>query len=126
MTVELTVAAARDIKEILAHTLKTFGTRQLDAYERLMTKAVAMVAEEPDHRGSIDRSEIAPGVRLFHLALAAGRRGAAAHCLYYTVRPGPEGARVVIVLRVLHESMEPGRRVMRTLRDGGATDPPET
>ncbi len=55
------------------------------------------------------------GLRLLHLELASGRRGGAAHCLYYTIGTMPNGAPGTIILRVLHEGMEPRYKVARSL-----------
>jgi toxin ParE1/3/4 len=115
MTYEITEPAERDIKSILAETLKVFGTHQLVVYAGVIDRGMAMVGEDPERGGSIDRSEIAQGVRLFHLELAAGRSGAASHCLYYTTGRMSDGVVGTIILRVLYEHMEPRYRVIRSL-----------
>jgi toxin ParE1/3/4 len=115
MAYEVTKPAERDIRAILRETLSTFGTWQLDAYAQIIEKGMALVGEDPERPGSIDRSEIAPGVRLFHLELAANRRGAAAHCLYYTIGRMSNGVIGTIILRVLHESMAPRYKVASSL-----------
>ena len=115
MSYEITGPAARDIKHITRETLQTFGARQVAAYGRILAKGIEMVGESPQRPGSLDRSEIAAGVRLFHLELAAGRRGGAAHCLYYTTGRLSDGSTGTIILRVLHERMEPRYKVTRTL-----------
>ena len=74
-----------------------------------------MVGDDPERAGSIDRSSVVADVRLFHLELAAGRRGAAAHCLFYTRGRMSNGEAGVIVLRVLHEAMEPRYKLLRSL-----------
>jgi toxin ParE1/3/4 len=111
----LTGPAERDILDILRATRTMFGTAQLRSYAALIDKAILMVAENPDRPGMLPRPELGPDVRLFHLELAAGRRGAAAHCLYYTTGQLPDGTIGTIILRVLHEGMEPRRRVIRSL-----------
>lgn len=116
MSYELTEPAERDIKAILGETLKTFGTRQLAVYQQIIQRGIEMVAADPERPESLDRSEIAPGVRLLHLELAAGRRGGAAHCIYYTTGQMSNGAVGTIILRVLHEHMEPRYRVVRSLK----------
>lgn len=130
MTYEITVTAERDIREILSATFKTFGTHQLEIYENIIGRGIEMVGQDPNRPGSIDRSSIVPNVRLFHLELAAGRRGAAAHCLFYTTGTMSTGETGVIVLRVLHERMEPRYKVLRSLnkynpanRDGAENAP---
>lgn len=119
MTHELTGSAVRDVRDILRETLKTFGTRQLAAYAQIIDRGIAMVAADPDRPGSLDRSGVAPGVRLFHLELAAGRRGGAAHGLYYSAGRLSDGSIGTIILRVLHERMEPRHKVVRSLKGFG-------
>ena len=116
MTYEITQAAERDVRDILRKTLKVFGTLQLAAYAGIIEKGMMIIGDDPECAGSIDRSEIAPGVRLFHLELAAGKSGAASHCLYYTTGKMPNGTVGTIILRVLHEHMEPRYRIVRSLR----------
>ena len=117
MNYTLTHAAERDIRDILRETLKRFGTRQLQAYQQIIASGIEMVADLPDRPGSLDRAEIAPGLRLWHLELTTGRRGGAAHCLYYRVGRLSDGSPGLVILRVLHEHMEPRHRVVRALRE---------
>ena len=70
-----------------------------------------MVAADPMRRGSRPRDDVAAGVRSFHIELAARRRGAAAHLLYYAQGQLDDGREGVIILRVLHERMDPGRHI---------------
>ena len=77
------------------------------------TKAVTMAAADPARGGSWDRGHIVPGLRALHLETAAGRRGAASHMLYYIVDDPPGGPRCIIILRLLHERMEPDLRLAR-------------
>lgn len=123
MAYEMTEPAERDIKGILRETLNGFGTRQLGVYEQIIERGMAMVGEDPEGPGSIDRSEVALGVRLLHLELAAGRRGGAAHCLYYTTGRMSNGVTGTLILRVLHEGMEPRYKVVRSLRASDQTVP---
>ena len=115
MNFEITEPAERDIKDILTKTLKVFGTHQLAVYADIIDKGIAMVGDDPDRGGAIDRSEIAPGVKLLHLELASGKSGGAAHCLYYTTGRMSNGEVGTIILRVLYEHLEPSFRVVRSL-----------
>jgi toxin ParE1/3/4 len=115
MSWELTEPAALDIRDILRETLKSFGASQLAAYEGIIARGIDMIADDPERPGSVDRSELAPGVRFLHLELAAGRRGGAAHGLYYSTGRLSDGSIGTIILRVLHEHMEPRYRVVRSL-----------
>jgi toxin ParE1/3/4 len=103
----LTGAAGADIAGILQESDRRFGPRQRLTYAALLERAAELIAEEPQRPGSRDRSILAAGLRSFHVEFAATRRGAAVHCIYYTeVGAKAVGARVVI-LRVLHERMDP-------------------
>lgn len=115
MSFEMTEPAGRDVRAILTETLKAFGTRQLTTYGAIIERGMTMVGDAPERSGSIDRAEIAPGIRSFHLGLAADRSGAAAHCLYYTTGRMSNGVIGTLILRVLHEHMEPRYKVIRSL-----------
>ena len=115
MSSETAEAAARVIKDILRETFKTFGTRQLTVYQQIIERGIEMVAADPDRLGSLDRTELVPGVKLFHLELTTSRRGGAAHCLYYTTGRVSDGSIGTIILRVLHEHMERRHKVVRSL-----------
>jgi toxin ParE1/3/4 len=74
-----------------------------------------MVGEYPDRGGSRQRSDLGSGIRSFHVELAAARSGAAAHVLYYRVNESDPALPSVLILRVLHQAMEPGRHLTREL-----------
>lgn len=109
----VTNAAKLDFKTVLKETSEQFGTRQRAVYKRLIAKAVKMVADEPGRVGSWDRGGVVPGLRAFHLEQAAGKIGAAGHALYYAVEQLPDDSQRVVVLRLLHESMEPKLHITR-------------
>jgi toxin ParE1/3/4 len=88
------------------------------AYAQLIDKGVALIAASPDRAGSIDRSDVGLGIRSLHLGLVAHRRRAAVHYLYYVTGRLTDGSIGTIVLRVLHQRMEPRRRVIRSLNAG--------
>lgn len=113
----VTDAAKLDFRVILRQTGERFGTRQRAVYKRLIAQGVKIVAAEPERGGSWDRGNIVPGLRAFHLELAAGRRGAAAHLLYYAMERLPDGSSLVVILRLLHENMEPQLHIARTSAD---------
>jgi len=118
MRYELAEPAERDIRNILRDTMQMFGPLQVQAYARIIEHGIALVAEDPDRPGSsLDRAELAPGVRLLHLEVASERRGGAAHCLYYMKGRLSDDTTGVIIVRVLHERMEPRHRVIRSLKD---------
>jgi len=109
----VTETAKRDFRTVLRDTAEQFGPHQREIIKGLIAKGVEMIAADPERGGSWDRAAVLPGLRAFHLEHAAGRRGAAAHMLYYMIAPAPDGAPCTIILRLLHESMEPGRHVAR-------------
>ncbi|KAA0679736.1 type II toxin-antitoxin system RelE/ParE family toxin [Roseomonas genomospecies 6] len=111
----VTDAAKMDFRMVLRETGERFGAQQRGAYKELIAKAVEMVAEDPDRGGSWDRGRIVPGLRAFHLEQAAGRRGAAAHTLYYTVERLAGEPQGIVILRLLHERMEPDRRIPQSV-----------
>ena len=59
--------------------------------------------------------ELGKGMRSLHIALAANRKSAASHVVYDLSRHGPKSG--AVILRVLHEGMEPVPRVLEALQD---------
>jgi toxin ParE1/3/4 len=104
--------ADADISEILLETERRFGPRQQSSYAGLIDKAAGMVGENPDRAGSQSRPDLGAGIRSFPIRLAAGRRGAAAHTLYYRIDPAEQR---VLILRLLHDRMEPARHLTEDL-----------
>jgi toxin ParE1/3/4 len=115
---ELTQQAGSDIEGILEYTASAFGLRQVGVYEDLITRAIILVAQNPDRPGSKLRKDIDAGVRAFHIERAGRRAGAGSHVLYYTLGLVDESRTGVIILRVLHDSMEPAARVIDALERG--------
>lgn len=112
----LTEAADLDVEGILRESARLFGPGQRDCYAGLIEAAAGMVAAEPRRPGSRDRGELGDGVRSFHAELAAKRRGAASHVLYYVEGVLDEdGGPGVVILRVLHEAMEPSLHTIADL-----------
>jgi toxin ParE1/3/4 len=108
-TFRLTPAAREDVADILAQTEARFGIRQHDTYAASLASAMELVAREPARVGSQDRSDLHDGLRSFAVALAARRRKAATHVLYYRkANPASDG---VEILRVLHQSMDAQARL---------------
>jgi toxin ParE1/3/4 len=110
----VTDAAKLDFKAVLKETKELFGPRQRAVYKRLISEAVKMVAEEPARGSSWDRGGVVPGLRAFHLEHAAGKSAAAAHMLYYAIERLPGGDQRVVILRLLHEGMEPRLHIARS------------
>lgn len=113
MRYRLSDAAALDASNILAETMHRFGPHQRRRYAQLIESAAAIVAEDPDRPASRSRDDIGPGVRSFHVELAVRRRGAAAHVLFYRRTRLLSGDSEVLILRILHERMDPSRHMIR-------------
>ena len=111
---QFTEAADADITRILSDTNKRFGPMQRAYYAWLIDRAAGMIAETPDRVASRRRDDLGDGIRSFHLELAAGRRGAASHILYYALGQMDDGTDGVIIVRVRHEGMDPIRHVTET------------
>lgn len=112
-----TTLADADIEGILTHTLQEFGDGQLELYAALIEKAAQMIGEVPLRPSSRARNELGPSVRSFHVEVAAGRRGAGSHILYYIPGDLDDGTNGAIVLRVLWDGMEPRPLVERGLNE---------
>ena len=116
MRLRLTARAEADVAHILRHTRVTFGPRQVLAYASLIEKAFSAIAEEPERPSSRPRQEIASGIRSFRIGLAGSRPSAASHVVYYVQVAESGRNSEVVILRVLHERMEPLHRVVATAR----------
>jgi len=92
---------------ILQESGRLFGPLQQERYATLIRAAIERVRDDPRCIGSKAREDILPRLRSLHLNLAARRHGAAAHILYYEERTTPEGAAIVVILRILHDRMDP-------------------
>ena len=103
--------ADRDLRAILQFTTSRFGRSQRQRYAELVDAAAALLGAEPMRIGSRRRDDLGRGIRSFHFELAAQRRGAAAHVLYYVQGTLDDGRDGVIILRVLHERMDPARHL---------------
>ncbi len=110
-----TSTAHSDIEGILRYTAGRFGALQRRRYAELIDAAANLVGEQPERAGSRPRDELGQGVRSFPIELAAGRRGAAAHVLYYISGRLDDGSDGVIILRVLYDRMDPARHIILDL-----------
>lgn len=114
MSFRLTEAADNDIERILEDTLELFGPHQFQAYSALIAQALQRAGTNPHGPGTSKREDIGPGVRALRLDTVARRRGSASHSVYYLPQQEGRGYDVVI-LRVLHDRMEPRHRVTSEL-----------
>ncbi len=110
-TYRLTPAADRDVEGILRQSEQLFGSAQQGRYARLIEAAAELVAAHPTRPGSRAPDDLGRGIRAFHVELAASRRGAASHVLYYVSTADAGANESVAILRVLHEAMDPRRHL---------------
>lgn len=103
-TLRVALSAQRDVAAIRAWTRRQFGARQAQTYARTLSLALQALGEGPDVAGAQTRDDLAPGVRILHVA-RQGRHGR--HFVVFRV----SGARRIDVLRVLHDSMDLARHI---------------
>ena len=93
--IELTRDAERDLIDIYLYGIEQFGQAQAERYAIALNTRIDFIAENPS-MGS-DYSTVREGLRRYeHVS----------HAVYY--RPTPDG---ILVLRVLHGAMDPGRHI---------------
>lgn len=114
MRIIVTPAARRDIDDILDKTLVAFGERQLAVYAGYFDRALGLLAEDPLRASSRERPEVSSGLRSFHLAIAARKVSAAVHVMFYRLVSDDRGERAVLLVRVLHQSMDATGRLAET------------
>jgi toxin ParE1/3/4 len=83
--------------------MRRFGADQAAKYGDLPAVALARLVRGPAIAGARHRNEIGLGLRSLHV----GRRGR--HIILF--REGSEPERVIDVLRILHDAMDPARHV---------------
>jgi toxin ParE1/3/4 len=96
--------AENDLSRIAAWTIENFGPREAENYVDAILDTVDELASDPQSPRSKARAEIDADLRTLHMA-RSGRRGR--HFVLYKV----EGGAVVLILRILHDSMELSRHV---------------
>ncbi|MGQ0532867.1 MAG: type II toxin-antitoxin system RelE/ParE family toxin [Caulobacteraceae bacterium] len=98
-TIVLGGEAERDFSHIVDWTTENFGPRQAERYANLILAAIDVIAENPLSTRSREREEIGGAYRTVHLA-RPGR-----HFILYRM----EGADTILIVRILHDSMELSR-----------------
>jgi|SRR5262245_1847653 len=97
-----------DIAAILRRSEQLHGKGGRIRYRACLTAAMRRVAVEPQGRSTVERAELHPGIRSFHIRHSRhdSREAPVAnpmHLIFYRViDPG-----VIEIVRVLHERMEP-------------------
>jgi len=91
----LTAAAAADLRQIARHTLKQWGTEQATRYITSLNLAFENLAAYPETGRPV--SEVRQGYFRFE---------SGSHAVFYRKQaPG------ILIVRVLHQRMEPGRHL---------------
>lgn len=98
-TIVLGELAERDFSGIIDWTAENFGPRQAERYADAILAAIDAIAKNPISSRSRERGEIGSGYRSVHVA-RPGR-----HFILYRL----EGTNAVLVVRILHDSMELSR-----------------
>ena len=105
--VELSSAAEADLRQIVRWTARQFGAAQAAAYGQLLRDALKALEAGPNIIGARGREEIGAGYRTLHIA--RNRRRARHFILFRVVDPAEE--RVIRVVRILHDAMDPARHL---------------
>lgn len=105
-SVRLSRRARAQLKEVLAYTHRNFGDAQVGRYAALIDRALELIAADPERAGSHAYRK-RPSVRLLHLEVLAGRRGAARHIIAYRVSKAGH----LDVLAILHDRMDLDRHL---------------
>lgn len=95
MTVKLSLDAERDIEEIYTYSLINFGERKAEQYYQKLESKLLSIAETP-YLGR-DFGFVKTGVY---------RSNYISHSIYYQLIPSG-----ILVLRVLHQQMDPARHL---------------
>jgi toxin ParE1/3/4 len=105
--------ARADLRHILATSLVRWGEPGRARYTTLLQAALRAIVRSPTAPTTRDRSDLAPGVRSYHLRLARRGHGVAdpRHVIFYR-----KSATSIEIVRVLHERMEPTTHVAPTRR----------
>ncbi len=108
----LSEPAQSDIARALTASEQRFGLDARRRYRACISAALRRVAADPEGLSTADRSDLAPGLRSFHIRhsrLESREPPVAApvHVLFY--RQAARG--LIEVARVLHERMDPARHL---------------
>lgn len=102
-TVRLSASAEADFRHILRWTVEHFGSAQGRVYAETVALSLQALCAGPLIIGTKDRPEIGDNIRTLHVA-RNGRKGR--HFVMFRVAD-TEDDRVIDVLRLLHDSMDP-------------------
>jgi len=105
--------AQADLTSILTASAERWGAEGRRRYAAALAGAMREVVSRPEGPLTRSRTELAAGLRSFHIRYAPANESASqvrrpVHVLYYRI--ASEG--VIEIVRVLHERMEPGRHLV--------------
>jgi toxin ParE1/3/4 len=109
----LSEPAKADIAAILRRSEDLHGKEARIRYRACLTAAMRRIAADPEGRSTVDRGDLVPGIRSFHVRHSRDESREApvanpVHVLFYrATSPG-----VVEIVRVLHDRMEPRRHIV--------------
>ena len=109
-TVRLSATAEADYQQILRWTVKNFGLAQAQGYANTLSSALTALHAGPEIIGAKLREDIGRHIRTLHVA-RNGHKGR--HFVMFRVST-VQGQKVIDVLRLLHDSMDPQRHVPPT------------
>ncbi len=116
--VRLSKDAKRDLGKITSWTRKRFGTIQAIVYRDILIGAITALRDGPNHVASKSREEMAPGIRMLHVA-RLGKN--ASHVLIY--RTAESGT--IEIVRILHDRMEISKHLSAARRAAIENEEPE-
>jgi toxin ParE1/3/4 len=108
----LSEPAKAEIAAILRRSEELHGKDARIRYRACLAAAMRRVATDPEGRSTVDRAEILPGIRSFHVRHSRNesREPSVAnpvHVIFYRV----VGPGIVEIVRVLHERMDAVRHI---------------
>lgn len=111
-TYRLSGAARADIIEILRASRAQFGSAAQKRYRSLLLASFKTIASNPLGPLVRDRSDLSRGVHSFHIRHTRGKTDdqrvtMPSHLIFYRL----EGTETIVILRILHERMDPEAHV---------------
>jgi len=114
MRLRTSPSADADLMEILEWSALRFGAAGRRRYRALLMQALQDLRANPTRLGSRAHEELGPGVRLYPVRLSrrrvrkpVGGVREPRHVVVYRI----DDREIVVVGRVLHDAMDPGRHV---------------
>jgi len=103
LRVDVAREARGDLEEVLRTSFERWGEAGRARYQALLEAAVDQLVADPERVISLDRRDLAPGLRSVHLRHVGGGHGVKqpVHIIYYR-----KARASLVIVRVLHERME--------------------